>query len=83
MSEAKLVGCVLPINCRLNAKQCPKSEKEKAEVRKIPYASVVNSLVYAMVCTRPDRAFDVGAVSRYMSNQDENTGQLSNGYSCT
>ena len=33
----------------------------------VPYASVVGSLLYAMVCTRPDIAHAVGVLSRYMS----------------
>jgi hypothetical protein len=35
---------------------------------KVPYASAIGSLMYAMVCTRPDIAHAVGVVSRYMSN---------------
>mgnify|MGYP000335416692 CR=1 FL=1 len=34
MLDAKSIGLVLPTNCRLNAKQCPRGEKEKAELRK-------------------------------------------------
>ena len=34
---------------------------------KVPYASVIGSLMYAMVCTRPDIAHAVGVVSRFMS----------------
>ena len=34
----------------------------------VPYASAVGSLMYAMVCTRPDIAHAVGVVSRYMEN---------------
>ena len=37
-------------------------------MEKIPYASAVGSLMYAMIATRPDIAFAVGVVSRYMSN---------------
>lgn len=33
----------------------------------VPFASVVGSLIYAMVYTRPDIAHVVGALSRYMS----------------
>jgi hypothetical protein len=33
----------------------------------VPYASAVGSLMYAMVCTRPDIAHAVGVLSRYMS----------------
>ena len=35
---------------------------------KVPYSSAVGSLMYAMICTRPDIAYAVGVVSRYMSN---------------
>ena len=36
--------------------------------KNVPYLLVVGSLMYAMVCTRPDIAQAVGVVSRYMSN---------------
>ena len=36
---------------------------------KVPYASVVGSLMYAMVYTRLDIAHAVGVISRYMSHQ--------------
>ncbi|GJY74723.1 retrovirus-related pol polyprotein from transposon TNT 1-94 [Tanacetum coccineum] len=35
---------------------------------RVPYASAVGSLMYAMVCTRPDLAHAVGVVSRFLSN---------------
>ena len=38
---------------------------------KVPYCFVVGSLMYAMICTRPDIAYAVGVVSRYMSNHDK------------
>jgi len=37
-------------------------------MKKIPYAYAIGSLMYAMVCTRPDIAHAVGVVSRFMSN---------------
>ena len=33
----------------------------------VPYASVIGSLMYAMVCTRPDIAHAVGVSSNFMS----------------
>ena len=33
----------------------------------VPYASVVGSLMYAIICTRPDIAHVVGVLSKYMS----------------
>ena len=35
---------------------------------KVPYLSAIGSLMYAMICTRPDIAYAVGVVNRYMSN---------------
>ena len=37
-------------------------------MKNIPYASVVESIIYAQVCTRPDIAYAVGMLSRYQSN---------------
>ncbi|XP_040862142.1 secreted RxLR effector protein 161-like [Glycine max] len=37
-------------------------------MQKIPYASAVGSLMYAQVCTRPDIAYIVGVLGRYLSN---------------
>ena len=35
---------------------------------KVPYASTIGSLMYAMIATRPDIAFAVGVVSQYVAN---------------
>ncbi|GKA82365.1 hypothetical protein Tco_0789113 [Tanacetum coccineum] len=45
----------------------PSSEKEKMEMSRVPYASAVGSLMFAMICTRPDIAHAVRVVSRYMA----------------
>ena len=37
-------------------------------MKNIPYASIVGSLMYAQVCTRPDIAFAIGMLGRYQSN---------------
>ena len=41
-------------------------------MEKVLYASVVGSLMYAQVCTRPDIAFAVNALGRYLSNSGLN-----------
>ena len=33
---------------------------------RVPYSSVVSSLLYVMVCSRPDLAYAIGAINRYM-----------------
>ncbi|KAH9657228.1 Integrase catalytic domain-containing protein [Citrus sinensis] len=47
---------------------CPDNDVDKARMQTVPYASVVGSLMYAQVCTRPDIAFPVGVLGRYLSN---------------
>ena len=68
MNGAKAVSCPLANHFQLSAKQCPSTDAEKTEMESIPYASAVGSLMYAMVCTRPDIAHAVGVVSRFLSN---------------
>ena len=55
---------------KFSLEQCPKLELEKKEMEKFPYASAVGSLMYAQVCTRPDIAYIVGMLGRYLSNPD-------------
>ena len=44
----------------------PKTVEEREYMTHVPYASAVGSLMYAMVCTRPDLSQAVSMVSRYM-----------------
>ena len=52
----------------LSKEQCPKIAREEEDMRRIPYASAVGSLMYAMLCKRPNICYAVGIVSRYQSN---------------
>ena len=47
---------------------CPETQEEIDYMSRIPYSSAVGSLMYAMVCTRPDIAHAMGVVRRYMNN---------------
>ena len=68
MADAKPVGSTLPTNCKLSGKQSPKTKVDKGEMMKIPYASAVGSLMYAMVCTQPNIGYAIGVINRFMSN---------------
>ncbi|MCO5567257.1 hypothetical protein L7F22_020946 [Adiantum nelumboides] len=68
MERGKSLSTPLAPHLKLSKADCPKSDTKKAEMAKIPYASACGSLMYAMVATRPDIAYAVGVVSRFMSN---------------
>uniref|UniRef100_A0A2N9GFK1 CCHC-type domain-containing protein n=1 Tax=Fagus sylvatica TaxID=28930 RepID=A0A2N9GFK1_FAGSY len=68
MLDAKPVSTPLANHFRLSGSQCPKNEEEIENMSKVPYASAVGCLMYAMVCTRPDLAHAMSTVSRYMAN---------------
>ncbi|KAL8092162.1 hypothetical protein AgCh_034456 [Apium graveolens] len=68
VQDAKTRSTPLVSHFNLTKKQSPKMDEGKKDMAKVPYASAVGSLMYAMVCTRPDIAHAVGVVSRFMSN---------------
>ena len=43
--------------------QRPKTQEDVDMMRQVPYASTVGSLMYAMLCTRPDICYSVGMVN--------------------
>jgi len=67
MQDSKPVKVPISVGLKLSAEQCPKTQEEEADMSHVPYASAVGSLMYAMVCTRPDIAHAVGVLSRFMS----------------
>jgi Reverse transcriptase (RNA-dependent DNA polymerase) len=68
MGDAKPRSTPLGAQVKLSKGKMPKTADEKAKMLKVPYASAVGCLMYAMVCTRPDIAHAVGIVSRFMAN---------------
>ena len=68
MHNAKPVSTPFASHFKLSKEMCPKTQEDMDYMSKVPYASAVGSLMYAMVCTRPDIAHAVGVVSRYMKN---------------
>ncbi|KAL6318588.1 hypothetical protein AAG906_000666 [Vitis piasezkii] len=48
--------------------QCSRNELERKDMERFSYALAIGSLMYAQVCTRPDIAYIVGTLGRYLSN---------------
>ncbi|XP_041000938.1 secreted RxLR effector protein 161-like [Juglans microcarpa x Juglans regia] len=53
---------------KLSITQAPETDEDKEFMKNIPYASIVGSIMYIMVCTRLDLTYAVSIVSRFMSN---------------
>jgi len=52
----------------LSKNQCPQTTDERVQMTTIPFASAIGSIMYAMICTRPDVAFALSVSSRYQSD---------------
>lgn len=68
MEKANLIATPLASHFNLSSKQSPTIGIEKEEMHKVPYSSVVGSLMYAMVCTQAYITYAVGVISRYLAN---------------
>ena len=71
MKEVKPVNTPLCYHFKLSKKSCPSIEEEKMKMATIPYSSAMGSLIYAMVCTRPNIAHAVGVMSRFLSHRSK------------
>jgi hypothetical protein len=67
IQECKPIKVPIPVGVNLSVDQCPKTQEEEEDMSCVPCASVVGSLMYAMVCTRLEIAHAMGVLSRYMS----------------
>ncbi|KAE8655983.1 Phosphatidylinositol/phosphatidylcholine transfer protein SFH1 [Hibiscus syriacus] len=56
MQDCKPISTPIPINFKLSSSMSPSSEEERMEMSRVPYALAVGSLMFAMICTRPDIA---------------------------
>ena len=51
---------------KLSTDQVPKDDEEREEMKGIPYSNIIGSVMYSMICTRPDLAHAVSITSRFM-----------------
>ena len=56
MENSKVVSTYLPSHLKLTKKMCPRTQEKEDKMSKVPYASAIGSLMYAMVSTRLDIA---------------------------
>jgi len=68
-----MIGCAplttpLPSGLSLTIKDCPSLDEEVKEMMKIPYREALGSLIWLQVAIRPDLAFTVGLLARFVHN---------------
>ena len=66
MLDAKPVKTPLAAHFQLSADLSPQTDEEEKYISHVPYATAVGSIMYAMVCTRPDISHAVSVISQYM-----------------
>ncbi|KAL4366243.1 hypothetical protein GQ457_05G027450 [Hibiscus cannabinus] len=55
----------------LSKEMRPSTPQERERMSQIPYASAIGSIMYAMICTRPDLSYALCMTSRYQENPGE------------
>lgn len=68
MEKCKPARTPMDTGIKLTKQTCPKSEEELNGMKNIPYRAAVGKLIYLSVSSRPDIAYAVGEVSRFVSN---------------
>ena len=53
---------------KLSKTQCPTTAEDRENMKDVPYASAIGSIMYAMLCNRPDVCLDISLAGRYQSN---------------
>jgi hypothetical protein len=71
MRDCKFIDIPIVKDECLSLRMCPKTLDEKTQMEKVLYSSAVGSLMYVMMCTRPDISFVVGMMSRYQANSGQ------------
>ncbi|GKA92265.1 retrotransposon protein, putative, ty1-copia subclass [Tanacetum coccineum] len=72
IDNGKSVKMPLGGHFKLSLKDFPVKDCDVERMSKVPYANTVKSLMYLMVCTRPNIAYAVSVVSRYLANPSKN-----------
>ena len=53
---------------KLSQTQCPTTAEDREKMKSVPYASAIGSIMYAMLCTRPDVCLAICLAGSYQSN---------------
>jgi hypothetical protein len=68
MNESKKGFIPMSHGVTLSDTQCASMPDEHERMSRVPYASAIGSIMYAMICTRLDVSYALSVMSRYQSN---------------
>ena len=68
MDQSKKGFLLVLQGVKLSQTQCPTTAEDREKMQDIPYASAIGSIMYAMLCTRPDVCLAISLAGRYQSN---------------
>ena len=68
MQDSKPVSTPLDGNIKLSREMGPKTSEEMEEMSRVTYQSLIGSLMYLAVSTRPDIAYAVSSLSQFNQN---------------
>ncbi|KAK8667612.1 hypothetical protein V6N13_007760 [Hibiscus sabdariffa] len=71
MEESKRGFLPMRHGISLSKEMFPSTPQERERMSQIPYASAIGSIMYAMICTRPDLPYALSMTSRYQANPGE------------
>ena len=71
MQDSKRGFLPMSHGIKLSKSQCPTTKDKIERMDKIPYASTIGSIMYAMLCTRPDVSYALSMTSRFQSHLGE------------
>ena len=54
MDQAKKGFLPVIQGVKLSQTQCPTTAEDREKMKNVPYASAIGSIMYAMLCTKPD-----------------------------
>ncbi|PKI67476.1 hypothetical protein CRG98_012060 [Punica granatum] len=71
MQDSKKGSLPMLHGISLSKTQSPSTWEERYRMNRIPYASTIGSIMYAMLCTRSDVSYALSMTSRYQSDPGE------------
>jgi hypothetical protein len=68
MNQCKATPVPIVKGDKFGNHQCPQNQCQKDQMKSVPYASTMRSIMYAQIYIRPDLEFTIGMLGRYQIN---------------